>query len=136
MYHLAITGLGGMGDWHRDLIGSIDGLEIFGSYDIEEKRQRYAAEQGLHVYNSLEEILADENCDIVLIATPNQHHKEIALEALNHKKNVVCEKPAVLSSADMTEIITAAEKNNRLFVVHQNRRWDADYLTVKKYQWH
>ena len=131
-YQLAIVGLGGMGDWHRDIIGSIEGLKICGSYDIREERQQYAAEHGLHVYHSLEEVIADENCDIVLIATPNQHHKEIALKALNHKKHVVCEKPAVLCSADMAEIMTVAGENNSLFVVHQNRRWDEDYLTVKR----
>ncbi len=132
IYRLAIVGLGGMGNWHRELIGEIDSLELCGSYDISEARQLYAADMGLHIYDSLDAVLQDENCDIVLIATPNHYHKEIAVKALNHQKHVVCEKPAVLSSGELEEIMGAARENNRLFVVHQNRRWDEDYLTVKR----
>lgn len=131
-YRLAIVGLGGMGDWHRETIGEIENLDLCGSFDISEERQRYAADMGLDVYNSLEEVLEDENCDIILIATPNHHHKEIAIKALNHGKHVVCEKPAVLNCGELEEILAAAKTNDRLFVVHQNRRWDEDYLTIKR----
>lgn len=132
VYRLAIVGLGGMGNWHRETLGDIPNLEICGSYDIREERQEYGRKAGLHVYQSLEEVLEDESCDIVLIATPNHHHKEIAVKALNSKKNVVCEKPVALSSGELEEILAAAKANDRLFVVHQNRRWDEDYLTVKR----
>lgn len=131
-YKIAIVGLGGMGNWHRETIGKIEGVTLCGSFDIAKERQQYGKEVGLHVYDSLEEVLSDPDCDMVLIATPNQHHKEIAVAALNHGKNVVCEKPAVLSCEEMEEVLKAAQANDRLFVVHQNRRWDEDYLTIKE----
>ncbi len=142
-YHLAIVGLGGMGNWHRELIsgeneqsdapvGGIEHLQVTGSYDIREERQQFAREHGLHAYNSLDELLADPNVDIVLCATPNDVHKEIVIRALRAGKNVVCEKPVTLSSKDLQEMMDVAAETGKLFVVHQNRRWDEDFLTVKK----
>ena len=47
-------------------------------------------------------------------------------------KNVVCEKPVTMNSADLAEMIEASEKYGKLFTVYQNRRWDGDFLTAKK----
>ncbi len=131
-YQLAIVGLGGMGNWHREIIETIDGIEVCGSFDIKEERQQFARDHGITPYNSLEELLADEKVDIVLCATPNDVHKDIVIRALRAGKNVVCEKPVTLSSKDLQEMIDAAEETGKLFTVHQNRRWDEDFLTVKK----
>ena len=58
-------------------------------------------------------------------------HKEIAVKAMEAGKNVVSEKPVTLCSADLAVMIEAAERTGKLFTVHQNRRWDEDFLTVK-----
>ena len=131
-YQLAIVGLGGMGNWHREIIETIDGIEVYGSFDIKEERQQFAREHGITPYNSFEELLADEKVDIVLCATPNDCHKEIVIRSLRAGKHVVCEKPVTLSSKDLQEMIDVAEETGKLFTVHQNRRWDEDFLTVKK----
>lgn len=131
-YSLAIVGFGGMGNWHREFIENIEGLKVIGIYDIKESRRQFAREHNLHVYESLEDLLQDEKVDIVLVATPNDVHKEISIKALEAGKNVVCEKPAMLSSKELQEVIAVSEKMGKLFVVHQNRRWDEDFLTIKK----
>jgi scyllo-inositol 2-dehydrogenase (NADP+) len=131
-YQLAIVGLGGMGNWHRETIETIDGIEVCGSFDIREERQQFARDHGITPYNSLEELLADEKVDIVLCATPNDAHKDIVIRALRAGKNVVCEKPVTLNSKDLQDMIDVAEETGKLFTVHQNRRWDEDFLTVKK----
>jgi scyllo-inositol 2-dehydrogenase (NADP+) len=131
-YMLGIVGFGGMGNWHRETIDTIDGLEVAGIYDISDARKAYAKEVGVHSYDSLEELLKDERIDIVLIATPNDLHKPIAIQAMRAGKNVVSEKPVTLSSSDLQEMIDVAEETGKLFTVHQNRRWDEDYLTMKK----
>ncbi len=130
-YNLAIVGLGGMGNWHRETIETIDHLTVCGSFDIKEDRQQFARDHGITPYNSLEELLNDPKVDIVLCSTPNDVHKEIVIKALKAGKNVVCEKPVTLSSKDLQEMIDAAEESGKLFTVHQNRRWDEDFLTVK-----
>lgn len=132
-HRLVIVGFGGMGNWHRELIASgIEGLEVAGMYDIKEERQQYARDLGYKAYDSLEDVLADETIDMILIATPNDCHKPIAIKALDAGKNVVSEKPVTLCCADLQEMFDAAYRNNKFFCVHQNRRWDEDYLTVKK----
>jgi predicted dehydrogenase len=46
-------------------------------------------------------------------------------------KNVISEKPVTLCSADLAEMIKASEETGKLFTVHQNRRWDNDYRTIR-----
>ncbi|GEP63995.1 oxidoreductase [Clostridium beijerinckii] len=132
MFNLAIVGLGGMGNWHRELIEGIDNLTVCGTYDIKEDRQAFAREHGINPYNSFKELLEDEKVDIVLCATPNDVHKEIVISSLKAGKNVICEKPAAMSSLEFKKMVDIAEEMDKVLVVHQNRRWDEDFLTVKK----
>ena len=132
-HKLGIVGFGGMGGWHEELVrGGIEGLSVKGVYDIREERLEAARELGLVGYESLEALLADPEIDIVLCSTPNDFHKPIVIQALHAGKNVVSEKPVTLSSADLQEMIDAANETGKLFTVHQNRRWDEDYLTMKR----
>ena len=131
-YMLGIVGFGGMGNWHRETIETIDGLEVAGIYDIDEARKSYAKEVGVHSYDSLDELLKDDQIDLVLVATPNDLHKPIAIQAMRAGKNVVSEKPVTLNSSDLQEMMDVAKETGKLFTVHQNRRWDEDYLTMKK----
>lgn len=131
-HQIAIVGFGGMAGWHYDEIQTIENLEIAGIWDIKEERRAYAAEKGLYVYGSLEELLADSDTDLVLIATPNDVHKPVAIAAMRAGKNVISEKPVTLNSADLQEMILVSEETGKFMTVHQNRRWDEDYLTIKK----
>ncbi len=131
-YMLGIVGFGGMGNWHRETIDSIEGLKVAGIFDIAEERKSYAKEVGVHSYDSLEALLSDDRIDIVLVATPNDLHKPIAIQAMRAGKNVVSEKPVTLNSKDLQEMIDVSHETGKLFTVHQNRRWDEDFLTMKK----
>ena len=131
MKRLAIVGYGGQGAWHADWAAKSDVDCLAGIYDIAEKRVAAARERGIHVYSSLEELVADASVDIVLCATPNDSHKEIVLRALAAKKHVVCEKPVALSVGDFDDMVQAARDNGVLLTVHQNRRWDVDFLAIK-----
>jgi predicted dehydrogenase len=132
IYGLAIVGFGGMGNWHREFIESLDRVNVVGIYDIKESRRQYAKENNIYAYERLEEVLKDEKVDIVLVATPNDLHKEISIKALKAGKNVVCEKPAMMNSEELEEVMSVSKETGKLFVVHQNRRWDEDFLTIKK----
>ena len=128
---LAIVGYGGQGAWHANHALNSDVISLAGIYDINEKRIAAAQKLGIHTYKSLEDLLSDENVDIVLCATPNDSHKEIVIKALSSKKNVVCEKPVALSVSDFDEMVETARNNGVRFTVHQNRRWDVDFLAIK-----
>ena len=127
----AVIGYGGMGGFHTRQMQKIDGIELVGTFDIDPAAQQKAEDNGIHVFASREELLSDPRVDVVVIATPNDVHKEIAIDALRHGKNVVSEKPVTLCPADLEDMIAAANKAGKLFTVHQNRRFDGDFLMVK-----
>lgn len=133
-FGFAVIGYGGMGSWHTRKIKEEMGeyAELIGIYDIDPARNKVAEENGIHAFASREELLADERIDLVTVATPNDYHKEIVMEALRAGKNVISEKPVTICSADLEEMIACANECGKLFTVHQNRRWDEDYLTMKK----
>ena len=131
-HRLAIVGLGGMGTWHLNELETMTEPEVAGIWDIKESRREYAASRNVHVYASLENLLADETVDMVLIATPNDMHKPLAIAAMEAGKHVISEKPITLNSEDLQEMIDASQRTGKFLCVHQNRRWDEDFLTVKK----
>ena len=128
----AIVGFGGMGTQHSVQLKAVSEAVVKGIYDIKEDRQRAARDSGYIAYDSYNALLADGEIDIVLIATPNNTHKDLQSKRCGQAKNVICEKPVTLDSAELAEILEAQKKSGKVFVVHQNRRWDEDFLTVKK----
>ena len=133
---IAIIGYGGMGGYHAECLrgyascGPAYPMEIAGIYDIDPARRELARNNGLHVYSSAEELFADASVGAVLIATPNDVHAPYAYAAAKAGKHIICEKPVAMSSAEAEAMYVAAEEAGVLFEVHQNRRWDDDFLTV------
>ena len=128
----AIVGYGTQGVYHFKNLGQIDGASVKGIYDIDPRANEDAAADGLHVYESFDEILADDEVDFVFICTPNDSHHDYAVASLRAGKDVLCEKPAMLSSEDMEDVDAVSRETGKLFMVHQNRRWDPDYHVIKK----
>ncbi|WP_127591787.1 Gfo/Idh/MocA family protein [Paenibacillus lautus] len=129
---IVIVGYGGMGSYHAKLIKDNAFLEVTGTYDILADRREVSQQDGYPAYESYEQVLNDAAVDVVLIATPNDVHKELALQAFKAGKHVICEKPVTLSVSDFKEMVSAADAAGRVLMVHQNRRWDEDFLTIKQ----
>ena len=130
--NVVVIGYGSMGGWHtRHILGS-DVVELLGIYDIDEERSRLAESCGIRAYPSFEAVLEDPETEILVLAVPNDLHKPLAIRALAAGKHVVSEKPVCLSSDELAEMIAASEQYNRIFTVHQNRRWDEDYLMMER----
>ena len=128
----ALIGYGGMGRWHVEKLRTLPEFEIAGVYDILPERRKAAVKDGLTAYDSLESLLADASVELVTIATPNDLHRPIAIQAMAAGKHVISEKPVTLSSRDLQAMIDASRKYGRIFSVHQNRRWDEDFLIIKQ----
>ena len=79
---------------------------------------------------TLEELL--ERSDLVVVATPNTTHFEIAAAALNAGKHVVIDKPLTVTVQEADDLIALAKECERVLTVFHNRRWDSDFLTVQK----
>jgi len=67
-----------------------------------------------------------------VVVTPHSTHFPIALELLSAGVGVVCEKPFCLNIAEATQLIEVAREKNVLLTVFHNRRWDADFRTIRR----
>ena len=131
--NLVVIGYGGMGGgFHVKNALKSDVVNLLGIYDTDPEKQKKAVENGLYSYSSLDEVIADERVDMVTVAIPNDSHLETVVRCLEGGKNVLCEKPVAMSSAELEEMIAASKKSGKIFSVHQNRRWDVDFLAMKE----
>lgn len=128
---LGIIGYGGMAGHHHRNAVNVEGVTIEAAYDIDPERVKAAEEKGLRAYSTLGAFLADDKINWVLVATPNDVHCALVCAALAAGKNVICEKPVAMSVDELDMMIATAEKFGRHFTVHQNRRWDTDFLIAK-----
>lgn len=87
---------------------------------------------GSMLVRSYEDILEDAAVELVVVNTPDHLHHEMCKRALLAGKHVVVEKPVTLKSEDTDQLIQLAREKGLMLSVFQNRRWDGDFLTVKK----
>ena len=84
------------------------------------------------IYSSLEEALKIHDVDLVIITTPNHLHGQQARMALEHSCHVLVEKPFTLNSEEAEALVDLANAQNKQLCVYHNRRFDGDFLTIKK----
>ncbi|KAF9278445.1 hypothetical protein BGZ68_008580 [Mortierella alpina] len=84
------------------------------------------------VHQSHEQLFQDPAIDLVVITTPNTLHFELARQALEAGKHVVVEKPFTVTFEEGIQLARLAKQRSLILSVFQNRRWDADFLTVQK----
>ena len=125
---------GGMGYLHGLAATETDGLRLVAAADAVPERL-FAARADfpeLIVHDSAEQLGADTDVDIAVIATPPVLHADLARQLLRSGKHVVIEKPMCLRRADADEIIALAASLDLTVTVHQSRRWDRDWLALRR----
>ena len=115
---------------HAPLIAA-SGMEIVGvvTRQAEAVKNSFPAAE---VVSDLARLLRMQRVELVVIATPNQLHAAQAIAALRAGRHVVIDKPMALTSADADEMIAAAMGSGCKLAVFQNRRWDSDFLTLRR----
>jgi predicted dehydrogenase len=93
-----------------------------------DSRERYPDSK---LYRSINELLADDSIELVVVNTPTHLHFENAKAALMAGKNIVVEKPFAVSVAQAEEITKLAKEKKLFLSIYQNRRYDGDYHAVK-----
>lgn len=83
-------------------------------------------------FDSVDELLDDPSIELVVVNTPNFTHYDYTKKALLKGKNVLVEKPFAPTAAEAQELFDLAKEVGKKVFVYQNRRWDSDYLAVKK----
>jgi predicted dehydrogenase len=129
------VGLVGFGDagagLHAPLIRATPGLELVAvaTRDAERVRERLGA--GVEV-TAPAALLARPDLALLVIATPNDSHCALAVAGLESGKHVVVDKPFALDAAEARRMQDAARAAGRLLGAFHNRRWDSDFLTVRR----
>lgn len=83
-------------------------------------------------YERMEDLLADENVELAVVAPPNHLHFPGVLAALKAGKHVVSEKPFGYTTADVDAMIEAAGRAGRVLQPFQQRRYEADFVKVRE----
>lgn len=79
----------------------------------------------------IQDIIADDKLDLVVVVTPAPTHFAVAKELLSAGKNVLIDKPVVATVKEVKELIDLATQNNAFFMPFQNRRFDSDFITLQ-----
>ncbi len=133
---VAVIGFGLAGRvFHAPFVSAVPGLrlEVIVQRRGEEAAEAYASSTtGVRVLRSVEEALRDEAVQMVVVATPNETHFDLAKQALEAGKHVVIDKPFAATSACARELIELAAARGLVLAPFHNRRWDGDFLMVKR----
>ena len=132
-----IVGYGGafnMGKHHADTIRSIPGMEVTAVCDVDPDRLEVAKEQqpGITAYTGVKDMAKARSVDLGVIVTPHNTHAAVALDLIASGKHVVCEKPFSITVDESTAMIEAAKKKGVMLSTFHNRRWDGDFMTIRK----
>lgn len=133
-WNFGVIGYGFIGRRHVDTLKSMDEFDCGAVCDIHPDRCREVKEKypEMEVYPNIDEMLEKADLDGVIIAANNNQHRELAVKAAQAKKHILVEKPAAMSVAELDEMTDEAKKAGVTFTVHQQRRYDRDFRSVKE----
>ncbi len=123
-------GLGGR-VFHAPFVDAVPGLRL-GAILQRKGDEAAKAYPATRVVRSLGEMLADKTIDLIVVTTPNATHFELASQALEAGKHVVIDKPFTATSEEALKLGQLANSKGLLAIPFHNRRWDGDFLTVRK----
>ncbi len=117
--------------FHAPFVCAVPGLRLAAIVQRtgEEAAKAYPA---VKLVRSVEELLGDAAIRLIVVATPNETHFALAKQALAAGKHVVIDKPFAATSAEAGELVELAKQKGVRVCPFHNRRWDGDFLTVKK----
>ncbi len=132
MIRVGLVGFGLAGRvFHAPLISSVEGFEL--AAVVERNSDKASARYpGITTYRTLSEMLADSSIKLVVVATPNDTHCAMAMQALEAARNVVVDKPVGISSAEVAQMMELADGLGLLLVPFHSRRFDSDFQTIQK----
>lgn len=132
----AVIGYGAafnMGKFHAEAMQRTEGIECVAICDIDEERTKSAKADftSVSIYNNIDELLADPAIDLIVNVLPHNLHGSITVQSLEAGKHAIVEKPMCITIAEANQMINTAREAGLMLSVHHNRRWDADFWTLR-----
>lgn len=131
---VGLLAYGAIGHEHNLAVQGTPGLELTAVCDTNPDRVSAAKELAPEAaaFSDATEMLDSGLIDLVVISTPPNSHYSWAKSALERGVHVVLEKPMALTAEQCDEVMALAAAKNLMLVVYQNRRYDADFVTMKR----
>lgn len=132
---VGIAGLGrsGWGIHANALDQNRDRFAVVAVCDLDGQRREEAIDRfDCMAYPTIQELVADDAVELVVVATPSQLHAQDAMAAMRAGKHVMVEKPMAPSLAEVDQMIAVAQETGRLLTVNQNYRYHPDFLKIKE----
>ncbi len=117
--------------FHAPFIDAHPGFNLYGVWERSVKKAT-GKYPGIISFDSLDQMLADSNVELVIVNTPVNTHFEYAKKALEAGKHILVEKAFTVTAAEAAALVKLAAEKKLKLCVFQNRRWDSDLKTVKK----
>lgn len=118
--------------YHLPFILERENIQVKTIYNRNPKTATWDKIEGVHYTTDLEELLIDPEIQLITISTTQSSHFEYAKKVLENGKNVLVEKPFMMTYAEAKEIFELAKERGLIVQCYQNRRFDADFLTAQK----
>jgi predicted dehydrogenase len=123
-------GLGGKA-FHAPFVQAAAGLDLRAVVSRDAPKV-HADFPGMLVLPDVAKLLAHPGIDLVIVSSPDDLHAEHAIAALRAGKHVLVDKPFATTTADARKIAVEAERSGTVLSVFHNRRWDADFRTLRR----
>lgn len=133
-FRVGLLAYGAIGHEHNLAVRHTPGLELAAVCDVNPDRLAAALELAPEAttFTDATAMLDSGLLDLVVVSTPPNTHYHWAKEALLRGIHCVLEKPMALTTQECDELIAMADERERVLVVYQNRRYDADFVTMSR----
>ena len=135
--HVGIVGCGGIANGkHMPSLSQVEGVKLVAFCDLIEERAKSAAEKygtpDAKVYTDYNELLKNADVEVVHVLTPNICHSEISCAAMRAGKDVMCEKPMAISTAEAKKMIDCQKETGRKLSIGYQNRFRPECLYLKQ----
>ena len=130
---IGLIGAGFIGAVHARALGALKEATLVAVADPQQDRARaLAAPTGGNAYADYREMLSEEKLDAVVVATPDNAHRDACIDAAKAGLHIFVEKPLATSLADCDAIAAAAEQNKVRLLVGHTLRWEPRYALAQE----
>jgi predicted dehydrogenase len=138
--HLIRTGIVGFGNEgsagyiHTQIVSSLQGMELTAICDLNPRTLEFAKTVYPEIQSTsdIEGLIGDPTVELITLCTPPNTHYDLAIKFLRAGKHVIVEKPFCFTLQESYDLISVAEREKRIVTCYQNRRWDPDFLAIRK----
>lgn len=118
--------------YHLPFVLQRKNIKVKTIYSLDVVNVKWKKIEGVNYTSNLDELMKDDEIQMIVVCTMQKFHYEYAKMALENGKNVLVEKPFMMTYEQAKEIFDLAKEKGLLVQCYQNRRYDSDFLTVQK----